>query len=314
MDTQTDALTIVQISPADLNPAVIYLASLGAGSQHAQRSALRQVARIAGGELETLDWCAIRYQHAQYIRARLLERYAPATANRLIVALRRTLFHGWKLGFIPDAEYRKMADLASIRSSTDDGDLSGRALSQDELTALLQACDRTMAGIRDAAIIALGYGLGLRRSEISKLELSDYDPDRGLVFVRSGKGNKSRTLPIDGGAHDALEDWLKIRGNSPGRVFRGVNKRGELSSMGLGVDGVDSAYQRRVVLSGLAPTHFHDLRRSFISDLFDANVDISTIARLAGHSDSKTTLGYDRRRFETRRRAAALLHVPYSRS
>lgn len=71
----------------------------------------------------------------------------------------------------------------------------------------------------DAAIFALGYGLGLRRAEIAHAELKDYNRERDTLSVRYGKGNKRRTLPIDDGARDALDDWLAVRGGDPGALF-----------------------------------------------------------------------------------------------
>jgi len=89
----------------------------------------------------------------------------------------------------------------------------GRALNQGEVAALLDAC-AAAAGARDAAIIALLLGGGLRRSEAVALTLADYSPETGLK-VR-GKGDKERLTYIEGGAALALADWIAARGDWPG--------------------------------------------------------------------------------------------------
>jgi len=306
-----------ELIPADINPAAVYLASLSAGSVPAQRSALRKIAELVGLDIRTMNWGGLRYQHVQYIRARLQERYAATTANRILTALRRVIREGWKLGYIPEPEYRKMVDLDRIKSNTDDVEdaLMGRALDQGEILSLMNVCgaDTSIAGVRDAAIIALGYGLGLRRSEISKLELEHYSREKSTIKVSGGKGNKTRYLPINNGAQDALNDWLSIRGNAPGRVFWGVNRGGNLSSKKMNPRTINVMYLKRCTQANISDTNFHDLRRSFISDLLDRGIDVATIAKLAGHSNPTTTLRYDRRKMEVRRKAVSTLQVPYKR-
>ena len=303
--------------PADRHPALVYLASLSRGSLPAQRSALRKIAEVMHLDLVTMDWGALRYQHVQHIRARLQERYAATTANRLLTALRRVLHEAWKLGYIAEDDYRKMADVEPIRSAQDDTDesLAGRALSIGELAAILSACiaDDSPAGARDAAIVSLGYGLGLRRAEIAKMQLAHYDKAKSVITVKSGKGNKSRTLPIDNGTQDALDGWLELRGQEPGPMFYGVNKGGRFHSHSLNVRAIGELYEKRAAQAMIKDTHFHDLRRSFVSDLLDNGIDLVTVSRLAGHADPRTTARYDRRKMETRRKAIGTLHIPYTR-
>jgi integrase len=72
--------------------------------------------------------------------------------------------------------------------------------------------------------------------------------------------------------------------------------------------------KKRATQAGVRDVSCHDLRRSFVSDLLDTGqVDISTAARLCGHAQVQTTARYDRRGDEAKRKAVALLHVPYRR-
>lgn len=303
--------------PADRNPAAVYLASLSAGSRPAQRSALNKVAELVGLTAETLDWRKLNYSYVQAIRSKLADRYAAPTANRLLTALRRVMREAWLLEYIPEAEYRKITAVKPVTVKRDDveAELAGRALTVGELTALLNACsqDKTLAGARDAAIIALGYGLGLRRVEVARAELVDYKAQDGVLTVAHGKGNKSRSLPVDDGVRDALEDWLRVRGAAPGPLFGGINKGGRLSSSRLNARAIHELFGKRCSQAGIKDAAYHDLRRSFISDLLDRGVDVVTVAKLAGHNDPATTLRYDRRKMETRRTALQSLHIPYTR-
>ncbi len=69
--------------------------------------------------------------------------------------------------------------------------------------------DSSPAGYRDAALIAIARA-GLRRSEITKLEVTDFDPLKGSLKVRSGKGRKDRLVYLPANGKQALVDWLKL--------------------------------------------------------------------------------------------------------
>ena len=72
----------------------------------------------------------------------------------------------------------------------------------------------TEKGQRDAALVALGYGCGLRRDELASLAVGDLDLVQRRVVVR-GKGNKTRVVPIPPGAFHALRDYLAVRLATP---------------------------------------------------------------------------------------------------
>src|SRR5207249_5302468 len=90
--------------PADRNPVNVYLGRLKSERARAvQLGALEAIAGIVTGEpgcglAASLPWWTLRYQHTQAIRTRLLERYSPATAKRMLCALRGVLEEPWNLG------------------------------------------------------------------------------------------------------------------------------------------------------------------------------------------------------------------------
>ncbi len=311
---QTGGLALRQQPTADQHPAVVYLARLAPGSRRTMSEALNTVAGILTSNrcnMQTLDWSALRYQHTAAVRSVLADLYAPATANKMLAALRGVLREAWRLGQVSAEDYHRAADLPSVRGTTPP---RGRALDGDELGQLFARCalDRSPAGLRDAAMLGVLYGCGLRRSELVGLDVTDYVPKDGALHVRSGKGNKARTNYATGGARTALETWIKARGKLPGPLFCPVNKGGKIDSRRLTDQAVRKILLKRAKEAGVEHFSPHDLRRTMIGDLLDAGADISTVQRLAGHANVTTTARYDRRGETAKRKAAELLRVPIS--
>lgn len=136
-----------------------------------------------------------------------MKRHAPATANKMLSALRRVLKEALRLELMDAKDYARAVDISSIKATKG---LQGHALTQQEIAALMEAClnDPTPNGFRDAALIAILRGSGLRRREVVNLDLSDFDPDTGAMQVRGGKGGKDRTVYLPEGALPPLADWL----------------------------------------------------------------------------------------------------------
>jgi site-specific recombinase XerD len=241
-----------------------------------------------------------------------MEKYKPSTANKMLAALRGVLKESWRLGYMTAEDYHRAADVPTIKAQTLP---RGRALASGEISALMNTCgrDASPAGIRDAALIAVLYGAGLRRSESVGLDLADYNVETGELAIRGAKGRKDRLGYATNGSADALKDWLVARGGDPGPLFCNINKSGRITIHRLTDQAVLHVLKKRAVQAGVASFSPHDLRRSFISDLLDAGADISTAQQLAGHSNVQTTARYDRRGEATKRKAAELLHVPYLR-
>ena len=306
------ALALTQ-GPLDRNPAAVYLASLGSpGSRRTMRQSLDLCANMLqpGAEAFTFPWQALRYQHVAALRSQLAAAYAPATASRILCALRGTLKECWRLGQIPEADYRRAIDIRGVRVETLP---AGRALSAGEIAALLEACadDRTPAGARDGALIAVLFGTGIRRAEACGLDLEDLDPESSELRVRHAKGSKQRVVYASNGAGAWLRDWIETRGQEPGPLFVPVAKGGRLELRRLSTQAIYAALAKRARQAGVEDVSPHDLRRSNITQLLEAGADVLVVSRLAGHASVQTTSRYDRRGEAAKRTAAGMLHVPY---
>jgi site-specific recombinase XerD len=138
-------------------------------------------------------------------------------------------------------DYHRAARLSPVIGETLP---AGRELLADEIASLIQNCieDGSPIGIRDAAIISILFGAGLRREEITKLNLEDYNPD-GAKFVIRGKRSKQRFAYLGDGALAALMTWLEHRGEDAGPLLRHVSKTVPKESLHLpGPDYVERIY------------------------------------------------------------------------
>lgn len=308
-----EQLVLVTPQPLTNHPAAVYLSQLATRSNLVMRQSLDAIAGIlTSGQCDalTLDWSALRYQHTAALRAVLKERYAPATANRLLCALRRVLKEARRLELMSPEDYDRASDIKNISA---DPPLMGRALLATEIAALMAACtsDPTPAGARDAAMVAILRGTGLRRSEVVALELTDFDTKTGELLVRYGKGRKARTVYLPKGARAAVLDWLKIRGTAPGALLCPVHRLGTVTIREMTSQAVLYTLQKRGLQAGIASFSPHDFRRTFCSDLLDAGVDVFTVQKLAGHSSPVTTAKYDFRGEEAKKKAVEHLETFY---
>ena len=325
--SQADMLIDIRPNPIDLapvagvppsmRPALVYLASLSRGSHRSQLAALREAADLlTHGQCdpESLPWHTLGYQHTNALRALLAERHSASYANKILSAVRSTLKAAWQLGLMDADAYMRAAAAKRIEGSDGDDAAAGRALSPGEFTALLRACaaDPSPAGPRDAAIIGLGVVAGLRRGEIAALTFDAYDGK--AVTVRKGKRNKRRTVPVATGLAAALTDWLGLRGSHPGMLFNQVDKTGAIRWLSsISPAAIARIVDKRATEAGVAEFSPHDMRRTFAGDLLDAGADISTVQKLMGHADPRTTSSYDRRGERAKVAAVGRLHMAWER-
>ncbi|MFP4147829.1 MAG: tyrosine-type recombinase/integrase, partial [Halorhodospira sp.] len=289
-----------------------YLARLAPSSRRAMFSALGRIAQeLTGQDADpmSLPWHQLEYAHTIALRSRLAADLAPATANRHLAALRGVLQEAWRLGIMDAEAYRRATDLKPVRGRRE---RTGREVTAAEAATFLEACRGRggVNGARDAAAFALLYGAGLRRAEVVAAERTDLDVQEGRLLVR-GKGNKQRTIYLDRGSLQALQDWLAYRGDEPGPLIQGCTTNGKATGRRLTTTSLYRALDRRRREAGIAPFTPHDLRRSYGGDLLDAGADLATVSAMMGHADPATTAGYDRRGDRAKRKVATLRQLPY---
>lgn len=313
LDYPAAELVIAPQAAPEHHPAAVYISRLSKRSRRVMAQSLEAIAKLVSGGLvgsQGLSWSKLRYPHTAAIRSALAEQHAPATANRMLAALRGVLKEAWKLGQMSAEEYHRAVELAPVKGSTLP---RGRALSEGELRSLFSVCiaNKIAAGARDCALLAVLYGGGLRRSEAVALDVADYNTDTGELTVRHGKGNKARIVYATHGGKRAINAWLRVRGSESGPLLLPVNRGGNVQHRRMTDQAVLYVLRKRAKQAGVPSFTPHDCRRSFISHLLDAGADISTVQQLAGHSSVTTTQRYDRRGEVVRKKAAELLHVPY---
>jgi len=156
---------------------------------------------------------------------------------------------------------------------------------------------------RDAAMVELLYGCGLRVGELVELDAKASGAARGWIDLQGaeahvlGKGGKRRTVPVGRKAVEALERWLALReqhGNGEqAALFTGRH------GTRLTAQAIWQRLKRRSLLAGLAtPVHPHMLRHSFASHLLQSSGDLRAVQELLGHASITTTQVYTRLDFQ----------------
>ncbi len=166
------------------------------------------------------------------------------------------------------------------------------ALSIPEITALLEAPDCSDAlGVRDRALLETLYSSGIRAGELAGLSIRDADLAGGTLRVL-GKGKKERIAYLGGPATDAVNDYLRVRGEIGGpahdRLF--VNHRGgPLTARS--VQRVVDKYAAQA-LPGRTDVSPHTLRHSFATHMLNAGADLRVVQELLGHESLSSTQIY----------------------
>lgn len=209
----------------------------------------------------------------------------PRTIARLLASLRQ--FFLWQIG--NDVRLDNPCD--DIQSPKIPKSLP-KTLSEDDITRLLDAPTDDLLGLRDKAMLEMMYACGLRVSELVNLSIGQINLNAGWLHI-TGKGNKTRLIPLGEYAQQALETYLQRRGELL------INKS-DCQAVFLTTQGgymtrhnfwhmIKKYAQLADIRGDISP---HTLRHAFATHLVNHGADLRSVQLLLGHSDLSTTQIY----------------------
>ena len=164
------------------------------------------------------------------------------------------------------------------------------ALSPDEAGKLMAIQSDDPMDVRDHAIFELFYSSGLRLAELTGLKVEDLSESDETVRL-TGKGSKTRVVPVGRFAREALERWLHLRAAlaKPGERTVFLNRAGRPVSPRT----IQYRLKAWAIKQGLSqPVHPHMLRHSFASHVLQSSGDLRAVQEMLGHSSISTTQIY----------------------
>ncbi|ELW1649192.1 tyrosine-type recombinase/integrase [Enterobacter oligotrophicus] len=280
-----------------VSPARAYLLSLNSPrSRQTMESFLNIIAGMLGAvSLDTCSWGSLRRHHVMAVTELLRDTgRATATVNTYLSALKGVAKEAWMLKLMDVESFQHIRAVRNLRGSRLP---RGRALPPEEIRALFAACDAdgSSIGIRDAAMLAVILGCGLRRSEAVGLDIGDIVTyERALRVL--GKGNKERLAYMPVGTWQRVQRWIDdVRGEKDGPLFTRIRRFDTLTNDRLTDQAVYHILQVRQHQAGIVRCAPHDLRRTFATTMLDNGEDLITVKDAMGHASVTTTQQYDRR-------------------
>lgn len=225
-----------------------------------------------------------------------VKRNKPVSVNRKLSALESFC------EFLVSAGYLKENPAAKVKKIKYQKTAEVAALSNSELYRLKRMF-YLEGNRRDIAIFELLVNTGLRESEVCNLKLDDVimSERKGVVIVRSGKGEKYREVPLNANVRRAIQAYLEVRPNRGNYLFVS-NKSERLSESQL-----YRIIRKYADMAGIK-AHPHMLRHTFATKLLrEGKIDLPTLQNLLGHVNINTTAVYTRATMQDLEKAVEIL-------
>jgi site-specific recombinase XerD len=258
------------------------LARLTDNTKRAYDRALTDYIVWSQGNGQSMDYTAIN----SYIDSLHNAGMGSSTTNQRLSAIKKFAKEAFNRNWIDSEIYTRIDNIESIKVQ---GQKLGNWLSKTQVEEAINTPNTlTLKGRRDRAILGILFGAGLRREELCNLRVSQIQQRDGrwVIVDITGKGNKTRSVPIAAWVRRLINDWLEVY--TPTEylfvsVYKGDNVRDEQLTP-------HAIY--KIVQSYLPDVAPHDLRRTFAQLARKAGAGIEQIQLSLGHESVKTTEKY----------------------
>jgi len=186
------------------------------------------------------------------------------------------------------------------------------AFAQDQARAILDAPDpATLQGLRDRAILSVGFQAGPRRDAVVRLKVRDFHQDRGFDILRFvWKGGHEHAVALHPQTAQRVRDYLAVAGHGAdqdGPLFRPLRRNGASHDLGRAMSArtVDRILKRCAQLAKISGRYSaHSMRATFVTTALSNGASLEDVQAAAGHADPSTTKLYDRRGYNPEKSAA----------
>jgi integrase len=220
------------------------------------------------------------------------KKLAASTINVRLAAVRRLAYEAADTGLLSP---ELVAGIRRVKGVPQLGRRVGNWLSSAEGERLLSGpTAETLRQKRDAAIISLLLGCGLRRSEVVALAFGDIQKreDHWAIVDLVGKAGHVRTVPVPAWVKTAVDRWTESALISNGKLFRSIRKNGTVWGNGITQNVIWYVVKAGAARAGIAALAPHDLRRTCARLCHAAGGELEQIQFLLGHASVQTTERY----------------------
>lgn len=229
----------------------------------------------------------------QAYRAHLLSLgLAASTINVRMSAIRRLAAEAADNGLM---DPNLASGVGRVKGIKREGVRTGNWLTVQQAEKLINAPNiATLKGKRDRALLAVLIGCGLRREETAMLSLEHIQQRdaRWVIVDMKGKGGRVRTVPMPSWTKVAIDEWTTAAGFATGRLFRPVNKGGNIAGDTMTAQSIFETVKAYAAQIGVKETAPHDLRRTFAKLAHKGRAALEQIQLSLGHQSIQTTERY----------------------